>query len=147
MGETHVIDSLLEYVKFLESECQEADILFRGQRREDHVLLPRIARLRLKKHVLGTEREMLHDFKRQAIPYLQISPENDWEWLAAAQHHGMATRLLDWTWNPLAALWFSVAGPARDGTNGVVWAFAAGDDEKVYADVQESPLEQSQTYI
>jgi hypothetical protein len=39
-----------------------------------------------------------------------------------AQHHGMPTRLLDWTANPLAALFFAVAERHHDEADGVVIA-------------------------
>lgn len=53
---------------------------------------------------------MLDDFKRRALPFVDMVPRNDFEWLFLMQHHGVPTRLLDWTTNALVALYFAIDG-------------------------------------
>lgn len=53
------------------------------------------------------EREVFLEFKRRAHPFLQNTPGSDLEWLYLARHYNLPTRLLDWTTNPLVALFFA----------------------------------------
>jgi len=107
--------------------------IFRGQTKEkDWPLIPFVGRYVGRSRFLKKEEEILEEFKRESIPYVDPKPENPWQWLALAQHNKLPTRLLDWTKNPLAALWFAVKDPALNNNPGVVWVFYYHEDEAIF---------------
>lgn len=65
----------------------------------------------------------LQGWKEAAARLASPRPTNNFEWLALAQHHGIATTLLDWTYNPLVALFFATGEP--NNVTGSVWQVGA----------------------
>ncbi len=68
----------------------------------------------------GLEAHILRNFIRYSRPHLHTPPVNEWEVLVAAQHHGVPTRLLDWTYSPLVAAHFATR-PAGTEHDRAIW--------------------------
>lgn len=78
---------------------------FRGHGRRDWKLTPRVFR-----DYAEGEIGLVHEFRNRALAIgSQSLPfEDEYFWLLLMQHVGLPTRLLDWTENPLVALFFAI---------------------------------------
>jgi hypothetical protein len=139
------IETVSSLVKFSESTCAVGlHTLFRGQPQDDP-LQPKIGRGSCKPGLPEQEQRLFADFRRRSAAYLNSTNRDVWDMLAIAQHHGMATRLLDWTDNPLVALWFAVREGSQQGDS-VVWCFPFGDED--IADTsKDSPFDGDRTKV
>jgi hypothetical protein len=96
--------------------------VFRGLDRTNYKLVTSLQRIGANNPsgVADLEKYIFRTFKKYAFRDV-VSKDTTWHWLAMAQHHGLATRLLDWTWSPLVALHFATANMQYIQTDGLIW--------------------------
>jgi hypothetical protein len=117
-----LIDRLYEESWNSELQRFRSPYAFRGLADNDHDLSNGLVRLaRGHSDITKLEMAMLRNFRKYAAQQTTSRIDSIWHWLAVAQHHGLPTRLVDWTFSPLVALHFATEHPADYGRDGVVW--------------------------
>jgi hypothetical protein len=114
------LTSVSSLIKRLENHSKS--FCYRGQAK-DWPLIPSIGRVGRGgfDEILSFEKYIMAEFRRLASPYIDRPPQSIAEWILHAQHHGLPTRLLDWTANPLKALYFAVENDSEQ-EDSVLWS-------------------------
>ena len=108
------LNSFIDFVKEITTNTNLTcgHIVYRGVSDANFNLTPTIGRdfhykTLSPEEKIEYENQLLRNFKNRIENTLNFRPKNIWEWLALGQHHGLPTRLLDWTTNPLVAAYFA----------------------------------------
>jgi len=90
---------------------------------------------------------MLAEFRRRSYLLINREIKSDWDLLVYAQHFGLKTRLLDWSSNPLVALWFACQNEHKLDKDSYVYILEGDKSMMVDIDKDKSPFTNDKTKI
>jgi hypothetical protein len=128
VGNVEDITSLLERVKTFLADNDFDSVYLRGQSNFDWGLRPTISRplrfagFQTDGYRADREQYLLNRFRRYIRPHLERDV-SERELMFLARHHGVPVRVLDWTSNPLVALYFACEQDSWLQRDGAIWAF------------------------
>jgi len=100
-----------------DAPCALNSLWFRGVGKAAYKLSASIHRhsdIKSIEALFGMENRLLTRYKERSVPYLTSQARDSWELLFLMQHYSVPTRLLDWTENPLIALFFALSSAKRN---------------------------------
>jgi hypothetical protein len=95
-----------------------SDFVFRGVANSNWDLPTSL--MRLGGDYAAMERPMLRHFRKYGYGHGGVG-NSVWNWLAVAQHHGLPTRLLDWTYSPFVAAHFATENREEMASDAAIW--------------------------
>ena len=130
-----MIDSISSYLSEISPYIKNMDEMhwFRGLGSDNYKLNPSLYRhpkITDETELHNLEKKLITRFKERSIPYLPKQTESIWEIMFIMQHYGLPTRLLDWSENPLIALFFALSSNEPDKVTGdylnksVIWVLS-----------------------
>ena len=94
-----------------------SNFVFRGAPRAMHRLETSLQTGRFE----AKERHLLTSFRKYALRNA-VHGDSVWNWLSLAKHHGLPTRLLDWTYSPYVAMHFATHDVRHFDQDAVIWS-------------------------
>jgi hypothetical protein len=110
-------------------DAKDRTYYFRGQADSKWGLMPSVFRPNIvpyQKIIKQIEALLLKKFQREATGFLNNCPPHDnyLQWMTLAQHHGVPTRLLDWSTSVLVAAFFAVDPDTHLNEDAAIWALS-----------------------
>ncbi len=102
-----------------EIERYRSRFAFRGLSDVDYPLDTTL--MRLGGPYVELEKHLLRNFRKYAHRDV-VERDSIWHWMSVAQHHGLPTRLMDWTYSPFVAMHFALMNLDKYQCDGVIWA-------------------------
>lgn len=132
---TKICETIEAYIDLTLSYAKEHHFaIFRGQTQESYKLIPGIARtIKMQSYsvaeLLKIEQQVFEQFRILCNAHITgslVNKQDQLEILSLAQHYELPTRLLDWTSNPLAALFFALKEVTEEEKEGyvTVWTYS-----------------------
>jgi hypothetical protein len=148
LNEINDVQTFSDYLERIETVLESGNeyTLFRGQS-TNKSLLPSIARKDPKYNSTHKEKIMLSELKRRGGYIANIDGKSEWDLMVFAQHHEMQTRLLDWSSNPLIALWFACQNEFMMNEDSFVYTLATSEEFVVNQEKDKSPWDITKTMI
>lgn len=121
---------------------------FRGVDKHDYDLSTGLMRLGgkyvdLESHLLRNFEKYAHSARASAM----VERDSLWHWLSLAQHHGLPTRLLDWTYSPYVALHFATMDIEGFDTDGAVWKVDYTGAHSLLPRIVRQPLDRAKAHV
>jgi hypothetical protein len=123
-------NSVNDFLQYLSGQNDNKIRLFRGQM-EDWSLDSKLLRLVKNNNQIDNfftiEKRIFNQFKEN-YKLFHKTELNDWDLLSLGQHYGLPTRLIDWTTNPLIALWFAFEKEKKNEKDRIVFGLVVEED-------------------